>query len=167
MKLTEKALMYATKAHSGQVRKYTGEPYIFHPIEVALMAVKLGMSDNAICAALLHDVVEDCDISVEYIYNEFGINIARYVKGLTEVSKPTDGNRAMRKSRDRDWYASQSPDVQTIKVLDMISNTVSIKEHDPEFWKVYRNEKLELLNALTLADKRAVEMAYKAIGELQ
>ena len=87
-RLVEKALQFATAAHEGQVRKYTGEPYINHPVEV-MRIVKTVSDDPAMhAAALLHDVVEDTDVTIEDIVREFGDDVAQLVDDLTDVSKP-------------------------------------------------------------------------------
>ena len=100
-RLVEKALQFATAAHEGQVRKYTGEPYIIHPVEV-MEIVKTVSNDTAMhAAALLHDVVEDTDVTIEDIIREFGDDVAQLVDDLTDVSKPEDGNRKTRKALDR------------------------------------------------------------------
>ena len=74
-KLIMKAYEYANNAHNGQLRK-SGEPYIIHPIEVAYIVASIQLDDYAICAALLHDVVEDTSVTLEDIENEFGKDIA-------------------------------------------------------------------------------------------
>ena len=145
-----KALDFATKAHSSvdQIRKYTGDAYIVHPIEVAEIVKGAGGSIAMQAAALLHDTVEDTDVTSSDIATEFGSEIAKLVSELTDVSKPEDGNRALRKGMDRAHSASASRNAQVIKLADLISNTKSIKQHDPNFWKVYRKEKIALLAAM-------------------
>ena len=84
--LVTKAFNFARQAHSG-VRRLSGEPYITHPISVALIACKeMGLGSTSICAALLHDVVEDTEYTVEDIENIFGTRIAMIVEGLTKIS---------------------------------------------------------------------------------
>ena len=81
-----KAFNFARQAHKG-VRRLSGEPYIMHPIAVALIACKeIGLGSTSICAALLHDVVEDTDYTTEDIENMFGPKIAQIVEGLTKIS---------------------------------------------------------------------------------
>lgn len=151
MDIVEKARVFATAAHHavGQVRKYTGEPYINHPAEVVgILAGSGGANPNMLAAAWLHDVVEDTGVSLEVIRAEFGACVATLVEGLTDVSRPEDGNRKVRKAIDRAHTAAQSPACKTIKLADLISNTRSIVERDPEFAKVYLAEKRELLEVL-------------------
>ena len=78
----------------------------------------------------------------------FTPRVAALVSDLTDVSKPEDGNRAARKELDRQHSAQASPEAQTIKLADLISNSKSIMEHDPKFAKVYMREKTALLEVL-------------------
>ena len=162
MKL-KKAIEFATKAHEGQIRKYTGEPYIVHPLEVSDIVSTVEHTEEMLMAAVLHDTVEDTDTTIEDIDREFGPIVAQLVDELTDVSKPEDGNRATRKGIDREHSAQASAQGQTIKVADLISNTSSITEHDPDFAKVYMKEKALLLQVLDLADKNLLKKAQKML----
>jgi (p)ppGpp synthase/HD superfamily hydrolase len=153
MSLVDRALAYATIAHSGQVRKYTHKPYIVHPVEVMQIVMSVEHDDAMLSAALLHDVVEDTDITIEEIMLEFGDDVANLVSDLTDVSHPSDGNRKIRKGLDRAHSATASARAQTIKLADLISNTLDITQHDPVFAKVYLAEKRLLLEVLVLGDK--------------
>ena len=89
-----KAFNFARQAHKG-VRRLSGEPYIMHPIAVAQIACEeMGLGSTSICAALLHDVVEDTDYTVEDIENIFGAKIASIVDGLTKISGGIFGDKA-------------------------------------------------------------------------
>ncbi len=165
MNKIEKALIFATKAHEGQVRKYTGEPYIFHPMEVAGMMKNYVDDEDMLSAAILHDTVEDTDATIEDIEREFGGLVASYVAGLTDVSKPEDGNRKARKDIDLQHIANQSLEVKVIKLFDLISNSKSIKKHDPKFWEVYKKEKLALLDVMEFEVKDSlIQMARSYIN---
>ena len=157
--LVQKALEFATVAHGEQKRKYTGEPYINHPIEVMRIVKTVPHDDNMLAAALLHDVVEDTDVTIEEIHKEFGPDVASLVDDLTDVSKPEDGNRKTRKALDREHSAKASPRAQTIKLADLISNSSVIMDNDPSFAKVYLAEKALLLEVLTKGDKWLHEKA--------
>ena len=85
-KLIQKTYNYALQKHGEQVRK-SGEPYIIHPTNVAYTIAELGLDEQTICAALLHDVVEDTDVTYEDIKNEFGQEIAEMVDGVTKLKK--------------------------------------------------------------------------------
>ncbi len=164
--LINKAKMLAGKAHEGQMRKYSGTPYIVHPIEVATIVQSVDHTDEMIAAALLHDVVEDTEYTVADISKEVSPKVAELVEGLTDVSKPEDGNRKIRKAMDKDHLAKQSAEVQTIKLADVISNSQDIKANDPSFAKVYIEEMKALLEVLDKGDKtlyaKAKEIVYSS-----
>jgi len=161
----DRALAFCIAAHAavGQKRKYTGEPYAVHPIEVSKLVedVVVGATEEMLIAALLHDVVEDTAVSLELIAAQFGLIVASYVEQLTDVSRPQDGNRAARKAIDCMHLADASPQAKTIKLADLISNSRSIREHDPEFAKVYLAEKRELLKVLGEGDPTLFKMALE------
>ena len=157
--LVDRALSFATLAHGDQRRKYTGEMYIVHPIEVMEIVKTVPHDDAMLAAALLHDVVEDTDVTLEEIRTSFGDDVASLVDDLTDVSKPEDGNRKTRKALDREHSAQSSARAQTIKLADLISNSRDILENDPHFAKVYLAEKELLLEVLTKGDKSLHEQA--------
>ena len=162
--LIDEAKQLAGKAHEGQFRKYSGMPYIVHPVEVATIVQTVeGHTDEMIAAALLHDVVEDTEYSFEDIAKEVSPEVAELVRGLTEVSQPQDGNRAVRKAKDRDFLAQQSAEVQTIKYADIISNTQDIRANDPKFAKVYIEEMKLLLQVLDKGDAKLREKAKEIV----
>lgn len=134
--------------HAGQLRKYTGEPYHVHPFEVARILRGVGASEDLQIAGLLHDVIEDCGVTAMQLEAQFGPRVAALVQMVTDVSKPEDGNRAVRKALDRAHLAKADPAGQTLKLADLISNTSSIVIHDPAFAKIYMKEKLDLLLVL-------------------
>lgn len=139
--------------HGDQVRKYTGEPYYHHPFEVVRILERVGITDeNTLAAAYLHDVVEDCGVTFTEIENWFNRRVAELVRMVTDVSKPEDGNRAVRKTMDKDHLAKADAAGQSIKLADLICNTCSITKYDQKFAKVYLAEKRELLKVLTRGD---------------
>ena len=92
--ISARAFKFARAAHYG-VRRRSGEPYILHPIAVAKIASReIGLGSTSICAALLHDVVEDTEYTVEDIEHQFGKKIAEIVAGLTKISGGIFGDRA-------------------------------------------------------------------------
>ena len=157
----QSALVFATAAHAavGQMRKYSDDPYIVHPIRVATTVAKFGGTDEMIAAAYLHDVVEDTGVSIVDIQDMFGTDVALIVDGLTDVSKPEDGNRAVRKELDRAHSADATWAAQFVKCADMIDNASDIGDNDPSFNIVYRKEMVALLEVL---DKVKDEPIYKA-----
>jgi len=141
------AAVYAIGAHDavGQVRKYTGEPYWTHPQAVAELISDHGFDDNVIAAAWLHDVVEDTQITLAQIEENFGFLITGFVSDVTDISKPEDGNRKVRKRIDLEHLAKASYEGKSIKLADMIHNSETIMAHDPNFAHVYMREKKDLL----------------------
>ena len=164
--MLDRAIKFATKAHSGQYRKYTGEPYITHPL--AVMEIVRGVpghTEEMLVAAVLHDVVEDTDVSLREIQEEFGNVVSDLVLHLTDISTPEDGNRLKRKRKDAEWYAQGSAEAQTIKVADFIDNTRDIAQNDPRFWETYKMEKLYALDLLQEADVDLWHQAHIQIKE--
>lgn len=151
--LIDHAYSVAKEAHGTQVRKYTGEPYITHPVSVARRVSERTVDCDMICAALLHDVLEDTDVTEQDLHvGGFGFRCIEMVVGLTEFSVKEDGNRAVRKALDKRYLARQSAMTQTVKVADLIDNTSSIVQYAPGFAKTYMAEKRALLQVLTKAD---------------
>ena len=144
-------MIYATAAHAavGQKRKYDGAAYIVHPTRVADIVSKFGGTEQQVAAAYLHDVVEDTAVTIQDIRNTFGNDIALIVEGLTDVSVPEDGNRATRKALDRQHTHEASGEAQFVKCADIIDNSRDIRTNDPSFWKVYRQEMMLTLEAMT------------------
>ena len=94
VEVIERAFRFAREAHKG-VRRRSGEPYILHPIAVARIASQeMGLGSTSICAALLHDVVEDTEYTVEDIERAFGRKVAQIVEGLTKISGGIFGDQA-------------------------------------------------------------------------
>lgn len=166
MNIVEKAYIFAMAAHFavGQRRKYTGEPYIHHPVEVCdILEGAEYVNDEMRAAALLHDVVEDTAVNIGVIRTHFGHCVATLVEGLTDISKAEDGNRKVRKEIDRMHTAKQSPACKTIKLADLISNTKSIVEHDKDFARVYIKEKELLLEVLVDGDENLYKFAKELV----
>jgi (p)ppGpp synthase/HD superfamily hydrolase len=146
--MINKAREFAREKHKDQKRKYTLEPYFVHLEEVANIVREIGGSEEMIAAAYLHDVVEDQPVNLEEIYYLFGGYVAYLVGCLTDTSKPSDGNRRARKDKDLLHTADSNAEAKTIKLADLISNTRSIVEYDPDFARVYLREKERLLEVL-------------------
>ena len=120
-----KAFNFARQAHKG-VRRLSGEPYIMHPIAVArIVAEEMGLGSTSICAALLHDVVEDTDYTVEDIENIFGPKIAQIVDGLTKISGGIFGDKASAQAENfKKLLLMMSDDIRVIliKICDRLHN---------------------------------------------
>ncbi len=94
IEIITKAFNFANAAHKG-IKRRSGEPYILHPLAVARIVLnEIGLGSTSICSALLHDVVEDTDYTVEDIENIFGFKIAQIVDGLTKISGGVFGEKA-------------------------------------------------------------------------
>ena len=125
IEIIEKAFNFAKEAHKG-VRRLSGEPYIMHPIAVAQIACEeIGLGSTSICAALLHDVVEDTDFTVEDISNIFGSKIAEIVDGLTKISGGIFGDKASAQAETfKKLLLTMSDDIRVIlvKISDRLHN---------------------------------------------
>lgn len=150
----ETAALVAMTAHAavGQRRKYTNAPYHEHCAEVAGIVARIAHDEDMLCAAWLHDTVEDTQLTHDFIAGLFGPRVARLVEGLTDIARPEDGDRAARKRIDRERLALEEAAVQTIKLADMISNLSTIAARDPGYARVYMAEKRALLAVLTRGD---------------
>lgn len=125
VEIITKAFNFARQAHKG-VRRRSGEPYILHPIAVARIAcVEIGLGSTSICSALLHDVVEDTDYTVEDIENLFGPKIAQIVDGLTKISGGIFGDRASAQAENfKKLLLTMNDDIRVIliKIADRLHN---------------------------------------------
>ncbi len=167
MELVERAREYAINAHKriDHRRKYTQQPYAIHLAEVAKLVSSVTDNPEIIAAAWLHDVVEDTSATLFDIETEFGKGVAALVEDLTDVSKPSDGNRATRKSIDRQHLAQASPEAQTVKLADLIDNCQDICKNDKRFARVFLEEMDPLLNVLQLGDPSLYELAQKTYAK--
>ena len=143
------AVAFAAKAHGEQKRKYTGEPYITHPLAVAAMVADVTANEDVIVAAILHDVVEDTAITVPEIAAQFGWPVANLVDELTDKHPPAPGtNRAERKAKEHARLRSVSRGAKLIKLMDLRHNRSDIEKCDPPFAVVYVKETDALANDL-------------------
>ena len=128
-KLILKAYNYAKESHAGQLRK-SGEPYIIHPVQVAYTLAELGLDDATICAALLHDVVEDTPITHQDLINEFGLEIAEMVDGVTKLSKLNyESVEEEQVENYRKMFLAMGKDIRVImiKLSDRLHNMRTLK----------------------------------------
>ena len=130
VELITKAFNFARQAHKG-VRRHSGEPYIMHPLAVARIVCKeIGLGSTSICAALLHDVVEDTDYTIEDIRNLFGDKIAGIVDGLTKISGGVFGAHASQQAENfKKLLLTMSEDIRVIliKIADRLHNMRTLK----------------------------------------
>lgn len=118
------AYEYAKRMHEGQLRE-SGEPYITHPLSVATVLVDLGMDTDAICAALLHDVVEDTEATYDDVKNKFGLDVANLVDGVTKLDKIKLASKEEQQAENiRKIFLSMSKDIRVIiiKLADRLHN---------------------------------------------
>lgn len=135
VELITRAFEFAKQAHAG-IRRRSGEPYIMHPLAVARIVVKeMGLGSTSICAALLHDVVEDTDYTVEDIEGLFGPKIASIVDGLTKISGGVFGQQASLQAENfRKLLLTMSEDVRVvlIKIADRLHNMRTLQAQPQE-----------------------------------
>lgn len=167
--LTDRARIFASEAHQriDQRRRYSGQPYATHLKAVADTVASVTDSPAAIAAAWLHDIVEDTPATIEDIASAFGSEVAELVNALTDISRPSDGNRKQRKAVDREHLAKASPAVKTIKLADLIDNCADICRHDPRFGRVFLDEMALLMPVLQEGEPRLLRRANKLIANWQ
>ena len=143
--IVEAAYRYAMKAHEGQLRK-SGEPYLEHPLQVALTLAELQLDTSSLAAALLHDVPEDCGVPISEIQAKFGPEVAKLVDGVTKLSKlsllalPDTGQKGGRTAREkqaenlRKMLVAMAEDLRVvfIKLADRLHNMQTLDALPPE-----------------------------------
>ena len=165
--LVKRAMDYASHAHTriNHRRKYTNQPYTAHLAAVARRITEIDGDAEMIAAAWLHDVVEDTEATLYDIEQEFGETVAALVEDLTDVSKPSDGNRATRKALDRAHLAGADARAKTVKLADLIDNALDICRNDQRFARVYLDEMAALLEVLQDGDARLLQQAHEVLEE--
>lgn len=171
MNVVVDAIKFATKAHLGQRRKYTGEPYIVHPTEVAKILIDHGYGslEQLIAAAYLHDTVEDCGVKFEQIADVFGFQVAKIVYWLSDFTDAKHGVRSLRSSLEVEKFRHAPYFAKLVKLADIVSNCKSICEHDPEFAEVYLAEKREIVRAIgeTFDEESSLWLAAASITKIK
>ncbi len=135
-----RALAFASRKHSQQRRKDAdASPYINHPIAlVSILAVEAGIDDqDTLCAALLHDTIEDTDTSVEELVEAFGGSVASLVQEVTDDKKLP---KAERKLRQVEHAAHLSPNARAVKLADKIANLRDVADSPPVKWSLARRQ---------------------------
>lgn len=146
------AIAKASWWHGKQVRKYTNEKYIVHPIEVMKFLELFTKDEAVLAAAILHDVIEDTDATIEEVKAIFGEDVASLVFGMSEPEVPAGTNREQRKEIYRIHLSEQCWRTKMIKHGDIYSNTKDIAMHDPDFAVVYLAEIQRTLSSIEAPD---------------
>lgn len=147
-----KAVEFATTAHTGIKRKYSGEPYITHPIAVANIVASFGGDTEQVIAAYLHDTVEDvAHITHKIIGANFGSDVESLVHGMTKDNHPNNVKRVDKKKAEAIRLAATDGRVQTIKCADIIHNCGTIIQHDIKFGALYLDEANNVLRVMVNA----------------
>jgi len=172
---------FAEKAHEGQMRKYRPDAYIVHPVRVMETCRRYTQDTSILCAALLHDVLEDTAVSAEEML-QFMLSVTdrhtatytvQLVKDLTDVYVKDDypkWNRRKRKTMELERLKKTSPDSQTIKYADIIDNCREIIDNDRDFAHIFLHECANILRYLDKGHKElyalAVQTVNKELGRL-
>lgn len=146
----EKAARFALQSHEGQMRQ-SGDPYITHPFAVALIVDELKLDTDSICGALLHDVLEDCDVSAEKLEAEFGPTVHELVDGVTKLSKIQFSSKAELQAESlRKMLLAMTKDVRVIliKLCDRLHNMRTLGNCSKEKQKRIGQETLDIYTPL-------------------
>ena len=156
---------FASKHHSGQTRKFSGDPYIVHPQQVSELVLHYGGSPEMVAAAWLHDVVEDCGIKIEIIFKKFGDKVAKLVSELTIPPR-------MDKSGKKSEYIAKemetmSSDGLTIKLCDRLNNVSDFENAHPNFVSKYAPKTKWILDSLEDSQRPLNTIQKKIIDEIR
>lgn len=181
-KILEQVKQFATLAHEGQLRKFAPEPFVVHPIRVMQTCAHYCSDYTVLSAALLHDVLEDTDVTRHDMYDFLRTvmephpaqRTVKLVEQLTDVyikDNYPHWNRRKRKKEEIKRLSMTTADAQTIKYADVIDNCTAIIEHDVDFADRFLNECRDLLKKINRGNSvlylRAIETVNVAIRELR
>jgi len=167
-------ILLAVDLHGNQKRKYTGEPYVNHTVQVAKIVKNYGGDDVMVYAAVLHDVLEDTNTTKEELFNhlrqiigsEKAIEVVKLVQELTDVFIKDDYpniNRKGRKEMEAMRLGAISPKAQTIKYADLLDNGQDIMKNDPKFGRVYLKEKEQILKHMNKGNQELYKKCLSAL----
>ena len=163
MSLLRKAIEFATEAHDGQIRKFSNTPFIFHPFEVGQIVSNMTDDEEVIAAAVLHDTVEDTEVTMEDLEREFGTRIKDLVAMETENKRPNSSKSAtwkVRKAESLEKLAKcDDIDVKKMWLADKLSNVRSC-------YRMYLKEGLDMWKAFNNANPSDQKWYYTTIVEL-
>jgi (p)ppGpp synthase/HD superfamily hydrolase len=175
METLEKIQHFADAAHGNQMRKYTPERYIAHPLRVMHLCSAFTTDETILASALLHDVLEDTEVTPEdirtFLFPLLGKQgtekTLHLVTELTDVYIKRDYphlNRRKRKQMERARMAGISPEAQTVKYADILDNCREIVSHDPSFARVFLRECKHLLKHMTKGNAQLYKAAANEIN---
>jgi (p)ppGpp synthase/HD superfamily hydrolase len=170
MDIVEKALQFASKAHVDQYRKNTDIPYISHPVAVGMILMKAGYSEELITAGLLHDTVEDTEITLDDIQREFGATVAEIVAGCSEPDKSLSWKE--RREHTLEFLKTASEDIRAVACADKLHNIRSIirdfEELGDEVWNRFNAGKEQQKWYYTnIVESLGFQSAFPLVNELQ
>ena len=155
--MIDKAIEFATKAHRGQFRKGTKRPYIVHPIEVGDIVIRMTKDEEIICAAYLHDTIEDCKwVTAETIAEEFTPRVAELI---SKESEDKSKSWIERKSYTIEHLKDADEGVKLIALADKLSNVRDIDRDYPVYGE-------ELWNRFRMKDKNMIGWYYKSVRDV-
>ncbi len=148
--LVDKAIVFATQAHHGTERRCKGFPYIVHPLEAMAIVATMSSDPELLAAAALHDTVEDTDVTLEQIKQEFGERVAWLVSSETDVKTDANGEKLPwkeRKQRDMDALRNAPREVKMVAMGDKLSNMRAIardyQTNGDAIWQIFREKDKE------------------------
>jgi len=163
------AIDFAAKAHAGAKRRYSGEPYLNHCLRVMGRTLQY-LEVQYACAAVMHDTIEDTDVTYDDIAEIFGEYVADIVAGLTNPTKGLPDPRAVRKQKDRDHLRDQPVGIKIIKMIDRIDNLSDVSRAvalDPGFVDTYIPESWELWKVIKDANQNLAKELEECISYLE
>ncbi|MFZ0632481.1 MAG: HD domain-containing protein, partial [Acidobacteriaceae bacterium] len=144
--IIRQAWQFCLEHHKGQLRA-SGEPYVLHPLEVAIVLAEMKLDSTAIAAGLLHDAVEDTPVTTEDITQRFGEQVAHIVEGVTKIDKIQFANREDRQAENvRKMLLAMVSDVRVvlIKLADRLHNMRTLEHLEPERQRAIARETLDI-----------------------
>lgn len=167
--LISMAARYATSGHRriNPRHKYLKRPAAVHLKAVTELVKSITDDPETIAGAWLHDLAEETPVTIEDIEREFGASVGQLVADLTDVSKPSDGNRLLRGVIDRAHLAKASPKAKTIKLADIIDNCLNLPVSDERSARIYLKEAMDMMTVLTEGDNTLYQSAQRVINDCE
>lgn len=162
MDILEEAIVFATEAHSGQVRKMANTPYILHPMEVAAIIGTMTSSKEAMAAGLLHDTIEDCNVDPRVIKQKFGARVSALVQSETEDKMSTRPPQEtwMERKEESLLMLEHTKDVE-VKILWLSDKLSNIRS----FYREYKKNGNEIFKGLNQKDPAKQGWYYKTVAK--